>query len=180
MSEDEADFEKNEIIEDIKLQFRQKQIENEGNDPMVTKESYGTPHDLASMNLYGGKKQQQINDVEVPEGGWPGAGRPKEHGSTYNTDASPFGRDPIGRKDIGNTLNVNLSPKHNYKGGSPLSSDSKTNESKMTKEMSNVIKSMGGMNVKTKSVISESLKPMSEHKKDDVGILDESKLLDEI
>jgi hypothetical protein len=39
---------------------------------------------------------------------------------------------------------------------------------------------MGGMNVKTKSVISESLKPMSEHKKDDVGILDESKLLDEI
>jgi hypothetical protein len=180
MSEDEADFEKNEIIEDIKLQFRQKQIENEGNDPMITKESYGTPHDLASMNIMGGKKQQQINDIEVPEGGWPGAGRPPEHGSTYGTDGSPFGRDPIGRKDVGNTLNVNLNPKHTYKGGSPLSLESKMSDGRMTKELSNVIKSMSGMNIKTKRVISESLKPFEEDRKDNVGILDENNLLDEI
>jgi hypothetical protein len=180
MSDDEADFEKNEIIEDIKLQFRQKQIENEGNDPMITKESYGTPHDLASMNIYGGRRQQPINDVEVPEGGWPGAGRPKEYGSTYGTDASPFGRDPLGRKDVGNTLKVNLSPKHNYKGGSPLSLESKNSDPKMKKEMSELIKSMSGIKVKTKSVISESLKPSNGTKKDDVGILDENKLLDEI
>ena len=180
MSDDEADFEKNEIIEDIKLQFRQKQIENEGNDPMVTKESYGTPHDLAAMNIYGGRKQQQINDVEVPEGGWPGAGRPPEHGSTYNTDASPFGRDPIGRKDVGNTLNVNLSPKHTYKSNTPLSLESKNLDSKMKKEMTELIKSMRGVKVKTKTIISESLKPSSNQKKDSFGILDENKLLDEI
>ena len=180
MSDDESDFEKNEIIEDIKHQFRQKQIENEGNDPMITKESYGTPHDLASMNIYGGRRQQQINDVEVPEGGWPGAGRPPEGRSTYNTDASPFGRDPLGRKDVGNTLNVNLSPKHNYKGKSPLSLESKNSDVKMTKEISNAIKSMSGIKVKTKKVISESLKPSSDSKKDDIGILDESKLFDEI
>jgi hypothetical protein len=175
MSQDESDFEKNEIIEDIKHQFRQKQIESEGNDPKITKESFGTPHDLAAMNIFGGKRQQQINDVEVPEGGWPGAGRPPEHGSTYGTDTSPFGRDPLGRKSIGSTLDVNLSPKHNYKGNSALST-----ESKITKEISDVIKNMGGVKVKTKSIISESLKPSLDKTDDQGGILDENNLLDEI
>ena len=45
LSEDEAEMEKNNILEDIKHAFRQKQIESEGNDPMITKESFGTPHD---------------------------------------------------------------------------------------------------------------------------------------
>jgi len=181
LSESEAEFEKNEIIEDIKLQFRQKQIENEGNDPMVTKESYGTPHDLASMNIYGGRKQQTINDVEIPDGGWPGAGRPPEHRSNYGTDDSPFGRDPIGRKDVAGTLNVNLSPKHNYKGGSPLSMESKTNQKNvLTKEILNTLDKMSGVKIKTKGVISESLKPLSDSKKDNVGILDETKLFEEI
>lgn len=178
MSEDEANFEKNEIIEDIKLQFRQKQIESEGNDPMVTKESYGTPHDLASMNLFGGKKVQQINDVEVPEGGWPGAGRPPEHRSNYGTDDSPFGRDPIGGKSIANTFDVNFSTRHNYRGGSPLSVESVSRE--LTREMTDTIKSMSGMKIKTKSIISESLKPSSEQKKEEFGMLDENNLLEEI
>jgi hypothetical protein len=180
LSPDEAEFEKNEIIEDIKLQFRQKQIENEGNDPAITKESFGTPHDLASMNLFRGRDNQQpINDVEIPEGGWPGAGRPKEHGSTYNTDASPFGRDPIGRKSVGSTLDVNLSPRHNYKGKTPLSLESKGDD-KMTKELSTLIQSMGGMKIKTKTIISESLKPLSGHLNEDVQMMDENNLLDEI
>jgi hypothetical protein len=174
MSQDQADFEKNEIIEDIKLQFRQKQIENEGNDPKITKESYGTPHDLAMMNLHGGKRQQQINDVEVPEGGWPGAGRPAKNLS-YNTDDSPFGRDPIGRKSVGSALDVNLSSGHNYRGNSPLS-----NESKLTREITDVLKNMSGVKIKTKSVISESLKPSSNEVDTSGGILDENNLLDEI
>ena len=179
LSPDEAEFEKNEIIEDIKLQFRQKQIESEGNDPAITKESFGTPHDLATMNLYGGKRQQQINDVEVPEGGWPGAGRPVEYGSTYNTDDSPFGRDPIGRKSVGSTLDVNLSPKHNYRGNSPLSNEGK-NSDKLTKEMVGVINNMSGIKVKTKNIIAESLKPASEIQKEEVSMLDEGNLLTEI
>jgi hypothetical protein len=174
MSQDQADFEKNEIIEDIKLQFRQKQIENEGNDPKITKESYGTPHDLAMMNLHGGKRQQQINDVEVPEGGWSGAGRPAKNLS-YNTDDSPFGRDPIGRKSVGSALDVNLSSGHNYRGNSPLS-----NESKLTREITDVLKNMSGVKIKTKSVISESLKPSSNEVDTSGGILDENNLLDEI
>ena len=176
LSEDEAEFEKNEVIEDIKHQFRQKQIESEGNDPAITKESFGTPHDLASMNIYGGKNIRQINDIEVPEGGWPGAGRPKEHGSTYGTDASSFGRDPLGRKNVGKTLDVNLSPKHNYKGNSSLA----TENQELTKEISDILNSMGSIKIKTKSIISESLKPIDVAEKQESNLLDESNLLEEM
>jgi len=181
LSEDEAEFEKNEVIEDIKLQFRQKQIESEGNDPAITKESFGTPHDLASMNIYGGKKQQQINDVEVPDGGWPGAGRPPEGGSSYGTDASPFGRDPLGRKDVGKSLDVDLSPRHKYRGNSQIATESTVyKKDNLPREFSSVLDSMSGMKIKTREIISESLKPASENKSDTPNLLDESNLMEEI
>jgi hypothetical protein len=50
----------------------------------------------------------------------------------------------------------------------------------MTKELSDVIKSMDGIKVKTKSIISESLKPSSDKNDNVGGILDENNLLDEI
>jgi hypothetical protein len=168
LSEDEAEFEKNEVLEDIKHAFRQKQIENEGNDPAVTKESFGTPHDIASMQVRGSAKM--INDVEVPEGGWPGAGRPAKN-LNYGTDKSPFGRDPIGMKDVGNTLKVNNSPKVNSKGGSPLSLENKNVEK--------LIDSMSGIKIKTKKIISESLKP-SNIQENEPNLLDENNLLDEL
>ena len=168
LSEDEAEFEKNEVLEDIKHAFRQKQIENEGNDPAITKESFGTPHDIASMQVRGGAKV--INDVEVPEGGWPGAGRPAKN-LNYGTDKSPFGRDPIGMKDVGNTLKVNNSPKVNSKGGSPLSLENKNFEK--------LIDSMSGIKIKTKKIISESLKP-SIIQENEPNLLDENNLLDEL
>jgi hypothetical protein len=168
LSEDEAEFEKNEVLEDIKHAFRQKQIENEGNDPAVTKESFGTPHDIASMQIRGGGKM--ITDNEVPEGGWPGAGRPAKN-LDYGTDNSPFGRDPIGKKDVGNTLKVNNSPKANYKGGTPLSLENK--------DIEKLIGSMSGIKIKTKSIISESLKP-SIVQEIEPNLLDENNLLDEL
>lgn len=168
LSEDEAEFEKNEVLEDIKHAFRQKQIENEGNDPAVTKESFGTPHDIASMQIRGGGKM--ITDNEVPEGGWPGAGRPAKN-LDYGTDNSPFGRDPIGRKDVGNTLKVNNSPKANYKGGTPLSLENK--------DIEKLIGSMSGIKIKTKRIISESLKPVTV-KENEPNLLDENNLLDEL
>jgi len=168
LSEDQAEFEKNEVLEDIKHAFRQKQIENEGNDPAITKESFGTPHDIASMQIRGGAKM--INDVEVPEGGWPGAGRPAKN-LNYATDKSPFGRDPIGMKDVGNTLKVNQSPKANHKGNSPLSLENK--------DIEKLIGSMSGMKIKTKHIISESLKP-SNMQEIESNLLDENNLLDEL
>lgn len=168
LSEDEAEFEKNEVLEDIKHAFRQKQIENEGNDPAVTKESFGTPHDIASMQIRGGGKM--ITDNEVPEGGWPGAGRPAKN-LDYGTDNSPFGRDPIGKKDVGNTLKVNNSPKANHKGGSPLSLENK--------DIEKLIGSMSGIKIKTKKIISESLKPAIKEE-NEPNLLNENNLLDEL
>jgi hypothetical protein len=173
LTDDQAEFEKNEILEDIKHKFRQTQIESEGNDPAITKESFGTPHDIASMHVKGGGKM--INDVDVPEGGWPGAGRPAKNLS-YSTDDSPFGRDPIGKKDVGNTLKVNQSTKHDYKNGSPLSTESK----KMKKDMERLINDMAGIKIKTKKIIAESLKSTKISEENEPNLLNEDNLLDEL
>jgi len=92
-------------IEDAKRKFRLSQVEAEGNDPVKTGQSYGTPHDLAS--LYGpgryGKKQEVPKgyDEERPEG------RPKERASTIGTQNNNFGRDPLGSGGIKNDVNDN-------------------------------------------------------------------------
>ena len=46
MSEDEWKKEQFKVINNLKLGFRHEQIESEGNDPIKTGESFGTPHDL--------------------------------------------------------------------------------------------------------------------------------------
>ena len=114
MTKDQVNDERARIIDDIKQNFRKEQIENEGNDPAVTKESFGTPHDLASMH--------QKREGEMPEGGWPGSGRPKE-ATKYSTDKHPRGRDPIGKKALDKTFDVDTSIKHTYKNNSPLTKE---------------------------------------------------------
>ncbi len=98
MSEDQLNQERDLIAEDMKRTFRYNQIENEGNDPSISGESYGTPHDLAS--LYSDKPDKP-GDSDVPDGynekDNP-VGRPKEKASVYNSDKSAFGRDPLGSK----------------------------------------------------------------------------------
>jgi len=76
------------VREDKKREFRLSQIENEGNDPVESGMSYGTPHDLASM--YG---KRQDNDSTVPVGYSEKAekGRPRVHASVRNTHADPIG-----------------------------------------------------------------------------------------
>jgi hypothetical protein len=171
LTDDEAEFERNEIIEDIKQIFRQNQIENEGNDPVLTKESFGTPHDIASLHTKGGAKTSQINDNEMPEGGWPGSGRPAKN-LKYGTDDHVFGRDPIGKKDVENTLKINRSMKSNNKNTNALSTEAKRVES--------VISSMSNFKVKTKEIISESLRPASKKEEIEPNLLNENNLLDEL
>ena len=114
MTKDQVNDERARVIDDIKQNFRKEQIETEGNDPAVTKESFGTPHDLASMH--------QKREGEMPEGGWPGSGRPKE-ATKYSTDKHPRGRDPIGKKSLDKTFDVDTSIKHTYKNNSPLTKE---------------------------------------------------------
>lgn len=88
MTEEEWLEERNNVIEDLKLRFRQNQIEQEGNDPTLTGTSYGTPHDLASLHM-------STDDVEEKDPG----GRPPE-GIKYGQHKNEFGWDPTGAKTI--------------------------------------------------------------------------------
>ena len=94
-SEDEYDEYRSLVLEDQKRKFRQTQIESEGNDPLETGKSYGTPHDLAS--LYG-QGRYQSNPGNVPDGYDEKAplGRPQEKVSNRNTQDSNFGKDRLG------------------------------------------------------------------------------------
>jgi len=97
MSEEEYLGEIERVVADTKLDFRLEQIKTEGNDPVKSGMSFGTPHDIAS--LYKGNAGVPSGyDEKMPKGGWPGAGRPEEPG-TYGTHAHPLGWDPLGNKE---------------------------------------------------------------------------------
>ena len=96
LSEDQYDEYRDLVIQDQKRAFRTTQISEEGNDPVETGRSYGTPHDLAS--LYG---RSRYEDNSVPDGYDEKVplGRPEEKASNINTQDNAFGRDRLGRKD---------------------------------------------------------------------------------
>ena len=65
-SEDQYDEYRDLIREDAKRTFRVDQMEAEGNDPVESGQSYGTPHDLAY--LYGkGRYNSDAENVPKPE-----------------------------------------------------------------------------------------------------------------
>ena len=109
--------------EDAKRKFRLNQIEAEGNDPLETGKSYGTPHDLAS--LYG-QGRYQSDPGNVPDGydEKKDLGRPKEKASNINTQDNAFGKDRLGKRGSKEDYNSSDSIKPNYKGGSPLALES--------------------------------------------------------
>jgi len=94
LSDTEMEHERNRALDDAAHIFRLNQIENEGNDPVESGESYGTPHDLAGM--YATKRDKGIKDV--PDGYDENEpGRPKTKLSNFGTDQSNFSRDPLGK-----------------------------------------------------------------------------------
>jgi hypothetical protein len=102
LSEDQYDEYRNLIKEDAKRNFRIDQIENEGNDPVETGKSYGTPHDLAT--LYG-KGRTYSNPANVPDGynSDNEVGRPKKSITNRNKQDSNFGKDRLGVKRMKDT-----------------------------------------------------------------------------
>ena len=125
MSEDEYNEFRDLSREDAKREFRLSQIEAEGNDPLETGQSYGTPHDLAS--LYG--KGRYYDDPDNVPAGYDekDLGRPEEKVSNINTQDGNFGKDRLGvkrMKDIDKNDSDSIKP--SYKGGSPLALEAKT------------------------------------------------------
>jgi hypothetical protein len=109
-SEDQFEEYRDLILQDAKRKFRLGQITEEGNDPLETGKSYGTPHDLAS--LYG--KSRVISDPGNVPAGYQvdkALGRPKEKVSNINTQQNAFGRDRLGKKD----MKVDDQPDYNSK-----------------------------------------------------------------
>jgi hypothetical protein len=164
LSQDEWTAEQEQVIEDLKQQFRHEQIKGEGNDPRKTNQSFGTPHDIASMHvankggLLPGQEQEHVAGPGRPQGPING----KSHDST-------FGRDPLAIKSIGSTFSGDKSPlQHKYKGGSPLSTENV--------EINNLLDSLKS-STKSSNVIQQTM--LNEKKSDDDGtMLDESQLID--
>ena len=132
------------IVFDFKNKFRRQQIENEGNDPAQSGESQGTPSDLAM-----GRSGHELDDKGgAPEGGFEGAGRPKE-ANKYGKDSGARGRDPLGSHDM--RKGGSSSPKY----GKPLA----------LAHFDRIKKSMN-LNGVEKKIISESSELEQEYKKE--------------
>jgi hypothetical protein len=96
LSPDQYNEEKDQLVDDALDTFRLSQLENEGNDPVESGMSYGTPHDLAS--LYGNKRDKAVGPAQVPTGyDEKEPGRPVEDPKNYGSDQGNFSRDPLGK-----------------------------------------------------------------------------------
>jgi len=112
------------VREDKKRAFRLTQIENEGNDPVESGVSYGTPHDLASMY---GRRGADGNKVPVGYSEDLPQGRPVERASIKGTQEDPLGgRDPLGV--------------HGMKGGYPSDNENVSESNVLAKSIYHQIK----------------------------------------
>jgi len=162
-SEDQYDEYRDLTREDAKRKFRMAQIEAEGNDPVETGKSYGTPHDLAS--LYGsGRMYTDPGAVPKPEkyaADDPKLGRPKDTNVKRNTQGDNFGKDRLGVKRMKDTdKNDSNSIKPKFNGG-PLALEGAHITYLKNKEIFEALD-------KKKLVFNEN--------KDDTSLLDESQL----
>ena len=123
-SEDEYSEFRDLVREDAKRTFRNAQLEAEGNDPVESGQSYGTPHDLAS--LYG--KGRYYDDPDNVPAGYneKELGRPEEKVSNINTQDGNFGKDRLGVDKMKGKENESDSLRPTYKGGSPLALEART------------------------------------------------------
>jgi len=99
LSPDQYNDQKEAMLDDAMKNFRVSQLEAEGNDPVESGISYGTPHDLAS--LYGNKRDKSVGPAQIPTGyDEKEPGRPVERPQNYGSDQSNFSRDPLGKKGL--------------------------------------------------------------------------------
>ena len=157
-SADQYDEYRDLVQQDAKRTFRLSQIEAEGNDPLETGKSYGTPHDLASLYGLGRNQSDPANipdgyDEKVP------LGRPKEKLTDRGKQENAFGKDPLGREAAkgGNDTESN-SLRSKFKGNSPLAM-----------EHQNMLKKVPGPKRTGKTLVFEQ-------EKNGNGLLDESQL----
>ena len=160
MSKEEIESENDGIAQDAKETHRLTQLEDEGNDPTVTQESFinGESRYKSDFNL------DEDEEDEHEEGA---LGRPKER-SKYNTDKHVRDRDPIGKKARGKGRDADRTVNHKYKSGSPLARESKMSAAKAIKDQM--------PKGKVKNIIKETFG--SKVKQSEPNLLDEQNLID--
>lgn len=97
------------IIQDLQLSFREKQITEEGNDPKISGVAVGTPHTLAAMyvdNNMGGdsKAETAVKQLYVPDERINNQGRPPEANKFGTVKDKDLGRDPFGSKELSSAM----------------------------------------------------------------------------
>ena len=164
LSEDMYNEMRDLVREDAKRDFRLSQIENEGNDPVVTGQSFGTPHDLASM--YGDRPRGDVPagyDERDPQP----EGKPREKFSILGTQ-----KDPMGGRD---RLGV-----HGMKGGFPSDNENVSED---------IAKKKPDGNLKAKMVMTQNKNMFSPFKKtlifeekevEETGLLNEGNIKDNL
>ena len=192
MSDLEIKQEIENVADDIRRRFRFTQMEEEGNDPEKTGRSFGTPHDLAMLNIQGPELTSRDDSKEVgpqqdPTDGQtvdnnPDLGttniRQKEKGGApelgmrYGQDSHPRGRDPIGQDAFFNTVKnsprTTTAKKSNYRAGNPFP---------LEENVKNLKKTLNGVNFKTRELIYESVvKKSDDNDQKEIKMLDEDNL----
>ena len=103
LSDQEVIVQRDLVREDAKRDFRLNQITSEGNDPLESGKTYGTPHDLATIY----KQNNDTTDGKVPPGyDEKEVGRPRERMSIIGTQD-----DPLGGRD---RLGIDMTGAHDY------------------------------------------------------------------
>jgi hypothetical protein len=150
LSEDQYDEYRDLVKEDVKRGFRWKQIENEGNDPLESGKSYGTPHDLAS--LYGRGRYQDNSNIPPDYDEKAMLGRPTEKSTDINTQDNAFGKDRLGKK----SMKIDDQPDFNskFKGGSPLALENKLKHRTLLESLEKTM--VFNKNEKKKGLLDES------------------------
>lgn len=103
MTHEEWSEEQSYIVEDLKLGFRFKQIEDEGNDPTVTKKAIGTPHSIATLYKDASENDNDMKHVAASfdaDERVDNEGRPEKHGSYGRHKDPAYGLDPFGEKEM--------------------------------------------------------------------------------
>ena len=163
MSTNEWTAEKEQVIQDLKNDFRKEQIKSEGNDPKKTNQSFGTPHDIASMHV--ATKGELLPGQEQEHVAGPGA--PTQ--ARTSIDKAAMGRDPLGSKDLSSTFAQDKNPlQHTFRNTNPLSV-----------EMKSFVASLPTQKIKNTEILQESLSKKDEKYHDNGTMLDESQLLDD-
>ena len=161
MSEDQWLQERTDVVEDLKLRFRQNQIEQEGNDPSITGVSFGTPHDMASLHM----SSKEVEDKDL-------GGRPPE-GIKFGQHKNQMGWDPTGAKELKQSFNP-----ENQKTAFQPDPKFKNLAGSVAVENRNMLKHLKSKN-KSINIITESLnsKKKQDSNLDDGTMLDENNIL---